>query len=82
MITIFGQSLAEIKRCSEKHNQLDICFTSNEGYENPYPLALNTYFRIQDIISVNENENSFTLQVFLWTQWIDPGLSSTKNFTG
>ena len=36
----------------------------------------------RNIYVVNENENSFTLQVYIWTQWIDPGLSSTKNFTG
>ena len=72
-------SWAGLKRCSEDHEQLEICIKAKEGYNNPLPVVLNTDLYLLDIIDINMDKNSISVQVDLWTIWIDTGLALSND---
>ena len=61
--------------CSEKQEKLDICFTGKEGYDNPFPIILDAFLYVNEIVEINEDKNRISLQLQMWTQWSDPGLA-------
>ena len=54
--------------------QKKISFTNEDGYIMPFPLFLNTTFKIRELIGIDENENSITIRVNLLSRWKDSGL--------
>ena len=61
--------------CKGKENKLDICFAGNEGYKYPFPVVLDTFLFVNEIVEINENKNRISLQLNMWMRWSDPGLS-------
>ena len=51
--------------CKEKENKLDICFTGNEGYKYPFPVVLDTFLFINEIVEINENKNRISPTIYV-----------------
>ena len=81
MFCLFNQNIAELKSCSEGHEQLELCFTKKGGYTKPLPLVLDTYFYLKAITDIDEDKNSISIQAELWSVWEDPGLALSNNST-
>ena len=80
-------SFASLKFCSESQEELSkkevlqdafICFTNETGYSAPFPITLVLEVYIQNVIKVDEDLNSISIQAELWTYWTDPGLHLNK----
>ena len=67
-------SFADLKNCSRSHEQPAICFKNETGYTKPLPAALGVEVHFKDIIEVDEQLNSISIKMSLWTYWSDPGL--------
>ena len=69
-------SLADLKSCSEKHDGLKICSTSQEGYSPPFPVnVVFIHFHLSEIIDIDVNKNFISIQGDLWTAWTDAGIT-------
>ena len=66
--------MANSKRSSKEQDKYGISFTNEDSYKKPYPLLLNTTFKIREFISIDENENSISIRVNLLSKWNDSGL--------
>ena len=67
---------AELKLCSEPQDKKAlICFTNETGYSPPFPIILTQELYFKNIIKINEDLNSISIQAQLWTYWSDPGLT-------
>ena len=80
---LFDSSFANLKLCSQPEEKLSkkevleevvICFTNETGYSAPFPITLVLEFYIKNVIKIDEDLDSISIQVELWTYWIDPGL--------
>ena len=72
-------SLADLKSCSEKHDGLEICYTSQEGYSPPFPVnVVLIHFHLSEIIDIDVSKNFISIQGDLWTAWIDTGITLSK----
>ena len=76
----FIHTLAELKSCSEQHDQLDFCLIGKEAYSMPFPVVVDTVLVLRDIIiEVDEGKhNSIWIQLNLWTEWRDPRIALTN----
>ena len=74
---LFKLTWANLKRCSENHDKLAICL--NKGNSDIFQVTVDTFVYLKEIIKIDENENSIRIDVKLWTQWTDPGLSLSNN---
>ena len=75
----FELSFANLKFCPKPGDQPSnkeafVCLTNETGYSAPFPinLGLNLYFN--NVIKIDEDSNSISIQAELWTYWNDPGL--------
>ena len=76
MLYFFKLSLADLKSCSEKHDGLEICYTSQEGYSPPFPVnVVLIHLGLSEIIDIDVNKNFISIQGDLWTAWIDTGIT-------
>ena len=64
MVCQFNLNMAELKSCSEKHDQLELCFTQKGGYTKPFLLVLGTQFYLKAITDVDEDKNSISIQYY------------------
>ena len=80
---LFDISFASLKLCSQHQDKLSkkevleeavMCFTNETGYSAPFPITLVLEFYIKNVIKIDEDLDSISIQVELWTYWIDPGL--------
>ena len=70
---------ADMKSCSEKHDKLEVCFKGEEAYTIPLPVIVGSDLYLVEIIDIDEDKNSVSIQVDLWTYWKDPLLASSNN---
>ena len=70
---------ADMKSCSEKHDKLEVCFEGKEGYKIPFPVFVGSDLYLLEIIDIDEDKHSVSIQVDLWTYWKDPLLASSNN---
>ena len=71
---------AELKPCSELQDKKSkkeafICLTNEAGYSAPFPINSNQELYFKNIIKIDEDLNSISIQAQLWTYWSDPGLT-------
>ena len=66
---------AGLKSCSEKHDKLEICLKGKEEYSKPFPVVLYSELYLREIIEINEEKNSISVQLYLQFAWYDPSLS-------
>ena len=73
-----GLSFANLKFCSQSQDKLfeiKACLTNETGYSAPFPLSLDLDVTLKNIIKIDEDSNSISIQANLLTSWTDPGLS-------
>ena len=74
---LFKLTWANLKKCSVKHDDLAVCL--KEGDLDIFPVKVDTFVNLKKIIEIDENKNSISVGVKLWTQWRDPRLSLSNN---
>ena len=78
-VCLFEFNLAELMSCTEKTNKTDIC--SNDIGNNDTPKSVDTTLYLLQISDINLEKNSISVQVELWTNWLDPSLALSNNST-
>lgn len=73
-LSLLQQNLADFLSCSNPQNESSICFTNDLGYFLPFPVNLDVEVHLKDIIRIDQDLNSISVRLELWTKWIDPGL--------
>ena len=71
---------ANLRSCSLENEQPSVCFLG-ERYIDPFekfPVVMETKLYLQEIVAINEVENSISLQVNLIVNWNDPDLASSN----
>ena len=68
-------SFADLKNCSRPHEQPAICFKNETGYSKPFPTVLDVDVYFRNMINVDEQMNSISVQMSLWTNWSDSRLA-------
>ena len=68
-------SFAILKNCSKPHDQPAICFKNETGYSKPLPTVLDVDVYFRNMINVDEQMNSISIQMSLWTNWSDSRLA-------
>ena len=77
---IFELSKGEhLLSCSKPHDEKSICFTNDTSYAGPFPVSLDIGIFLKDIIEIDQDKNSLSIRLDLWTHWIDPGLGVTND---
>ena len=76
-------SFASLKLCSETQEktlqkEAFICLTNKTGYSVPFPINIELEVFFKNVIKIDEDLNSMTIQVKLWTYWTDPGLDQIQ----
>ena len=71
---LLQHNLADFLSCSKSQNESSICFTNDSGYFLPFPVSLDVEVHLIDIIRIDQDLNSISVRLELWTKWIDPGL--------
>ena len=77
--TVFELCSAKLLSCSKPHEEKSICFTNATSYSPPFPVSLDVGIFLKDIIEIDQDKNSLSIRLDLWTDWIDPGLSVTND---
>ena len=73
-LCLLEQNLADFLSCSKERKKRSICFTNETGYSPPFPVSLDVEVHLKDIIRIDQDLNSISVRLELWTEWIDPGL--------
>ena len=45
----------------------------------PFPISLNVEVYLHDIVRIDEDTNSLSVRLDLWTSWIDVGLGLSND---
>ena len=77
--TVFELCSANFLICSKPHAEKSICFTNDTSYAGPFPVSLDIGIFLKDIIEIDQDKNSLSIRLDLWTHWIDPGLGVTND---
>ena len=75
-------TFAEIKHCNEIKEVKDICslVDNYESHEAPVrPLIVRLYIDIVDVIDFNQERNTMTLFIKLWTKWNDTRITLSNH---
>ena len=76
---LFELNVADLLSCSKQHNKKSVCFTNETDYFSPFPVSLDVGIFLEDIIEIDQDKNSISVRLDLWTRWIDLGLSVSNN---
>ena len=69
---------ASLKSCSDDHEVLTICLKEGDLYKSPLPTLISSDLYLVEIIDIDEDKNSVSIQVDLWTYWKDQLISSSN----
>ena len=81
-------SFANLKLCSQLQDKISekeildaafICLSNETGYSPPFPIGLTLEVYFKNVIKIDEDLNSITIQLELWAYWADPGLVLTNH---
>ena len=70
---------ALLKSCLIEQHANRICHKRNEGYLKPFPLNVSTRIELKEIVDINEDEKSITLQMVMVTIWKDSGIDRSNS---
>ena len=77
-ITILELSSAKLRSCLVEKEEQEICFKAmngEKGYVNPFPVNVTTQLYLKEIVSIDEEEKSITMQMILMSSWKDPRIT-------
>ena len=66
-----------LQNCLVEKDQQRVCFRG-KSYNNPFPVVLETTLYLQEIVKIDEEENSICIQVDLFTTWTDPDIDASN----
>ena len=73
---------ARLQVCSEMYDRVGICYKNEMGlHELPFPVFLSTTLFLNEIIDINWDKNSITIQARLNINWRNPQLGFSRNRT-
>ena len=79
LMSIFGLNCrAQLLSCSNETETPKVCFTGNTSNLDPFPMVLNTELVLQEIVGIDENEKSISIQMTLISFWKAFGLDSSN----
>ena len=78
IVCFFKANEAQINSCSKELHPNKICYTSDNSYVQLIPTDVETILTLSEIVNIDENENSITIQTFLDGAWNDTGLNRSK----
>ena len=81
LATIFELNWAQLKSCNEEKEKPKICYKGQDGYSEPFPLQLNTTLYLEQIVGIDEDEKSISIQMIVLSDWKVSGLDRS-NRTG
>ena len=81
LATIFELNLAQLKTCDEEKGKAKICSKGENGYSEPFPSKLNTTLLLDQIVGIDEDEKSISIQMMCISDWKVSGLDRS-NKTG
>ena len=64
-----------VRSCTKENFENKVCET---GDYQTFPIELNTVLVLREIIKINEEENSITMQMTLATFWTDLSLAASN----
>ena len=67
--------ISDLKNCKDESPESIICLTGKNGYFKPFPVIVDSELVLRNLIGIDENKNSITVQLVLWTWWVDPGIA-------
>ena len=79
LICNFKPNRADLKKCEETHDKIELCVTGNNGYFEPFPVVVNTALDLKEIIEINTNKKSIKVQADLWAWWRDEGIALSND---
>ena len=76
---LFKLNYAELKSCMKEAEAPRICHKHNESYLTPFPLNLTTKIELKQIVDIDENEKSITIQINMLSLWKDSGIARSNS---
>lgn len=76
--TILELCSAKLRSCLVEKEEPEICFKAmkgEKGYVNPFPVNVTTELYLKEIVSIDEEEKSITMQMILMSFWKDPRIA-------
>ena len=64
-----------LRNCTQEVDANKVC---KNGISQNHPIELNTTVYLREIVKINEEENSITVQMTVYNNWIDPSLTSSN----
>ena len=70
LMSIFGLNCrAQLLSCSNETETPKVCFTGNTSNLDPFPMVLYNNLVLQEIVGIDENEKSISIQMGLVSFW-------------
>ena len=79
VICLFGLNWAELHECNSKKNPHQICIKDEQNYKMSHPSDLSTLLFVEEIDSINEKEDSISIQATMVSYW---EMDSTLGLSG
>ena len=64
-----------LRNCSEEEGANKVC---RNGNSKNYPIELDTSVYLKEIVEINEEKNSITMQMTWYNYWTDSSLAASK----
>ena len=71
LATIFEMNWAQLKSCDNEKDQPKICSKGQTGFSEPFPVELNTTMYLDQIVGIDEDEKSISIQMSFISYWKD-----------
>ena len=79
--SLFELNWAQLKSCNEEKEKPKICSKGQDGFSEPFPVKLNTTLYLEQIVGIDEDEKSISVQMIVLSDWKVSGLDRS-NRTG
>ena len=76
---LFKLNYADLNSCLREAEAPRICHKPNEGYKKPFPLNVTTKIELKQIVDIDENEKSITIQMNMLSMWKDSGIDRSNS---
>ena len=79
-VATFELISAQLLSCSLENDHPKVCFKGENNYaaDAHFPLVLNTTLKLKEIVDIDENEKSISIQMSLVTEYKASGLDRSK----
>ena len=64
-----------LRNCTKEEAENKVC---RNGNSKNHPIALNTTVYLKEIVEINEEKKSITMQITFYNYWIDSSLAASK----